>query len=200
MKKDLNPLQTAILNFIQKAIDERGYPPSVREIGEAVGLKSSSTVHNHLVNLQQKGYIKRDPTKPRAIEIVGNNNALVRVPIIGHITAGKPILALENIEDTFSLPVKFIRTRNVFMLKIRGNSMVNAGILDGDYVIVRQQNTAENSEIIVALLGDEVTVKRFYKESDHVRLQPENPDFEPIISKEVVVLGKVIGVLRKLDH
>ncbi len=200
MIKNLSSRQTAILNFIQKTIDERGYPPSVREIGEAVGLKSSSTVHTHLVNLQKKGYIKRVPTKPRAIEVTGNNTSIVRVPIVGRVAAGEPVLAVENIEDTFPLPLNFLRTTSgVFMLRVRGDSMVNAGILDGDFVIVRQQSTAENGNIVVALLGEEATVKRFYKEEDGIRLQPENTALEPIVSKDVIILGKVIGVLRKIE-
>lgn len=200
MVKDLSARQMAILNFIQETIDRRGYPPSVREIGEAVGLKSSSTVHAHLVNLQKKGYIKRVPTKPRAIELTGDNTPVVRIPIVGRVAAGEPILAVENIEDTFPLPANFLKTtNNVFMLRVRGDSMINAGIYDGDFVIVRQQNTADNGDIVVALLGEEATVKRFFKEKDGVRLQPENDALEPIISKDVAVLGKVVGVLRKLE-
>ncbi|NPV28319.1 MAG: transcriptional repressor LexA [Firmicutes bacterium] len=200
MVKDLSTRQMAILNFIQETIDRRGYPPSVREIGEAVGLKSSSTVHAHLVNLQKKGYIKRVPTKPRAIELTGDNTSVVRIPIVGRVAAGEPILAVENIEDTFPLPANFLKTtNNVFMLRVRGDSMINAGIYDGDFVIVRQQNTADNGDIVVALLGEEATVKRFFKEKGGVRLQPENDALEPIISKDVAVLGKVIGVLRKLE-
>ncbi|KUK31804.1 MAG: LexA repressor [Thermoanaerobacterales bacterium 50_218] len=199
-EQDLSPRQMAILDYIQKTIDERGYPPSVREIGEAVGLKSSSTVHSHLVHLEQKGYIKRNPTKPRAIEVVGTYNTVIRVPVIGRVTAGKPILAFENIEDTFPLPASFLRTRdNVFMLKVHGDSMINAGIFDGDFVIVKQQQTAENGDIVVALLRDDATVKRFYQEENGIRLQPENPCFEPIVAKDVVILGKVIGVIRKIE-
>jgi repressor LexA len=196
----LSVRQASILEFIQQKLDERGYPPSVREIGEAVGLKSSSTVHAHLKQLQKKGYIHRDPTKPRAIEMIGNNTAIVRVPIVGRIAAGEPILAVENIEDTFPLPVSFLNTnKKVFMLAVRGNSMIKAGILDGDYIIVRQQNTADDGDIVVALLGEEATVKRFFKEKSGIRLQPENDEMKPIKSKDVVVLGKVTGVLRKID-
>lgn len=192
--------QAAILSYIQQMLDERGYPPSVREIGEAVGLKSSSTVHAHLKQLQKKGYIHRDPTKPRAIEIIGNNSAIVRVPIIGRIAAGEPILAIENIEDTFPLPVSFLNTsKKVFMLAVRGSSMIKAGIFDGDFIIVRQQNTADDGDIVVALLGEEATVKRFFREKDGIRLQPENDEMKPIKSTDVVVLGKVTGVLRKID-
>jgi repressor LexA len=200
MGAKLSLRQASILEFIQQKLDERGYPPSVREIGEAVGLKSSSTVHAHLKQLQKKGYIHRDPTKPRAIEMIGNNTAIVRVPIVGRIAAGEPILAVENIEDTFPLPVNFLNTnKKVFMLNVRGNSMIKAGILDGDYIIVRQQNTADDGDIVVALLGEEATVKRFFKEKDGVRLQPENDEMKPIKTKDVVVLGKVTGVLRKID-
>jgi repressor LexA len=172
----------------------------VRDIGEAVGLKSSSTVHAHLKQLQKKGYIHRDPTKPRAIEIIGNNIPIVRVPVIGRIAAGEPILAVENIEDTFPLPVSFLNTsKKVFMLTVRGTSMIKAGIFDGDYIVVRQQNTADDGDIVVALLGEEATVKRFFKEKDHIRLQPENDEMDPIICHDVVIMGKVTGVLRKID-
>jgi repressor LexA len=200
MGAKLSARQASILEFIQQKLDERGYPPSVREIGEAVGLKSSSTVHAHLKQLEKKGYIHRDPTKPRAIEIMGNNTAIVRVPIVGRIAAGEPILAVENIEDTFPLPVSFLNTsKKVFMLAVRGSSMINAGILDGDFIIVRQQNNADDGDIVVALLGEEATVKRFFKEKTGIRLQPENDEMEPILTKDVVVLGKVTGVLRKID-
>lgn len=201
MKKELSSRQAMILHYIQKAIDDCGYPPSVREIGEAVGLKSSSTVHAHLVKLEKKGYIRRDPTKPRAIEIVDENSTVVRVPIVGRVAAGKPILALENIEGTFPLPASFVGTTgDFFMLTTKGDSMVNAGILNGDYLVVRQQQTAENGEIVVALLDNEnATVKRFYRDRDSISLQPENDNYEPIRSKDVQILGKVIGVIRKLD-
>mgnify|MGYP000975245910 CR=1 FL=1 len=201
VKRELTPRQAMIFKYIQKVIDGRGYPPSVREIGEAVGLKSSSTVHTHLVKLEKKGYIRRDPTKPRAIEILGNNSVVVRVPIVGRVAAGKPILAVENIESSFPLPASFINTTNdVFMLTTKGDSMIKAGIFDGDYLIVSQQHTAEDGEIVVALLNDEdATVKRFYKEKDCIRLQPENDFLDPICSKDVTILGKVIGVVRKID-
>ncbi len=200
MGEKLSTRQVAILSYIQQTLDERGYPPSVREIGEAVGLKSSSTVHAHLKQLQKKGYIHRDPTKPRAIEVIGANAAIIRVPIVGRIAAGEPILALENIEDTFPLPVNFLNTsKKVFMLTVRGSSMIKAGIFDGDYIIVRQQNTADDGDIVVALLGEEATVKRFFKEKDCVRLQPENDEMKPIKSTDVVILGKVTGILRKID-
>ncbi|AFV11583.1 LexA repressor LexA [Thermacetogenium phaeum DSM 12270] len=201
MKKNLSRRQEMILNFIQKTIDARGYPPSVREIGDAVGLKSSSTVHTHLVKLEKKGYIRRDPTKPRAIEIVNNNSAVVRVPVVGRVAAGTPILAVENIEGVFPLSASFVGSSdNIFMLTTKGDSMINAGIFDGDYLIVRQQQTAEDGDIVVALMDDEeATVKRFYREAGCIRLQPENDCYEPIRSKHVKILGKVIGVIRKLD-
>ncbi len=203
MYNDLSNRQIAILDFIKKEIRKKGYPPSVREIGEAVGLSSSSTVHGHLAQLEEKGYLRRDPTKPRAIEVLGDDNPLIKkemvtVPIVGRVTAGQPILAVENIEDTFPLPLDFVRNDNVFMLSVRGDSMINAGILDGDYVLVRQQSTAHNGDIVVALIEDEATVKTFYKENDYIRLQPENPAFEPIMTRNVSILGKVTGVFRKL--
>jgi repressor LexA len=203
MYSDLTNRQIAILEFIKKEIRLKGYPPAVREIGEAVGLSSSSTVHGHLAQLEAKGYIRRDPTKPRAIEVTDGNETVIKkemvnVPIIGKVTAGQPILAVENIEDTFPLPLDFVRNDNVYMLSVRGESMINAGILDGDFVLVRQQSTAKNGDFVVALLEDEATVKTFYKEKDHIRLQPENPFLEPIISKDVSILGKVIGVFRRI--
>ncbi len=203
MYSDLSSRQLAILKFIKKELQKKGYPPSVREIGKAVGLSSSSTVHGHLAHLEEKGYLRRDPTKPRAIEVLEGDGKFVRkeminVPIVGKVTAGQPILAVENIEDTFPLPLDFVDSENVFMLSVQGDSMVNAGILDGDYVLVRQQSHAQNSDIVVALLEDEATVKRFYKEKDYVRLQPEHPTMEPIYATEVKILGKVIGVFRRL--
>lgn len=203
MYSDLTERQVAILNFIKRELNKKGYPPSVREIGEAVGLSSSSTVHGHLAHLEKKGYLRRDPTKPRAIEILDSENdfhrkEIVHVPIVGKVTAGEPILAVENIEDTFPLPLDFVNNDSVFILSVRGESMINAGILDGDYVMVRQQAHAKNGDIVVALLGDEATVKTFYKEKDYVRLQPENPSLEPIYTTDVRILGKVIGVFRRL--
>jgi len=201
---DLTPRQIQILEFIRREVRIRNYPPSVREIGEAVGLSSSSTVHMHLAKLESKGYIRRDPTKPRAIELL-NSSALpegfvpdiVPVPVVGHVTAGEPILAQENIEEYFPLPREIVRQDTVFMLHIRGDSMINAGILDGDYVIVRRQATAKNGEIVVALLENEATVKRFFRGKKHVRLQPENDSYEPILTSSVTVMGKVIGVFRR---
>ena len=203
MYSDLNDRRIAILNFIKKELQKKGYPPSVREIGKAVGLSSSSTVHGHLAQLEYKGYIRRDPTKPRTIEILEGNSDVVRkeiinVPIIGRVAAGQPILAIENVEDTFPLPLDFVNNDNVYILSVRGDSMVNAGILDGDYVVVRQQSHAKNGDIVVALLEDEATVKTFYKEKDYIRLQPENPALDPIYSTDVQVLGKVVGVFRRL--
>lgn len=199
---DLSPRQRQILEFIRKEVATKGYPPSVREVGQAVGLSSSSTVHGHLNKLEERGYIRRDPTKPRAIELL-DKAAPVRkdvkyVPVVGKVTAGTPILAVENIEDFFPLPRDFANYEEVFMLKVRGESMIGAGILDGDYVVVRSQSHAENGDIVVALLEDEATVKRFYREADHIRLQPENEKMEPIIVKQCTILGKVVGLFRKL--
>lgn len=199
----LSSRQKQILAYIKDMLRAKGYPPSVREIGEAVGLSSSSTVHSHLAKLEELGFIRRDPTKPRAIDVLEETpwrqKALTQVPLVGRVTAGQPILALENIEETYPLPTELVGRDSVFMLGVRGDSMINAGILDGDYVLVRDQDTARNGEIVVAMVGeDEATVKRFFREKDHVRLQPENDYLEPIISREVAVLGKVIGVFRKI--
>jgi repressor LexA len=202
-KKNLSGKQLEILEFIKSELYVKGYPPSVREICEAVNLKSTSTVHGHLERLEKKGYIRRDPTKPRAIEVLDNSplslaRELIEVPIVGKVTAGQPILAVENIEDTFPLPADFLSGDKHFILVVRGESMIEAGILDGDYVVVKQQNHAYNGDIVVALIEDEATVKTFYKEKDHIRLQPENPFMEPIIVDNVAILGKVIGVFRRL--
>ncbi|MBM7867262.1 transcriptional repressor LexA [Heliobacterium gestii] len=200
---ELSERQKLILNYIRTEIRRRGYPPSVREIGDAVGLTSSSTVHGHLNRLEKAGFIRRDPAKPRALEVLapdeedGAKRPLIDIPILGRISAGRPILATENIENTFPLPLDFIRSDQVFILTVRGESMINAGIHDGDLVIVRIQQTADNGDIVVALLGDEATVKRFFKEKDYYRLQPENDYMEPILIKEVHILGKVIALLRK---
>jgi repressor LexA len=203
--QELTERQRQVLDFIKEQVREKGYPPSVREIGDAVGLRSSSTVHGHLKRLESKGYIRRDPTKPRAIEILDDEMAesqiiedLIAVPVVGNVTAGQPILAVENVEDYFPLPRDFASDEAAFMLRIQGDSMIEAGILDGDYVVVRQQPNAENGDIVVALLEDEATVKRFFKEPDHIRLQPENPIYDPIITTDAQILGKVIGVLRRL--
>ena len=193
------------MRFIKEEVKRKGYPPSVREIGEAVGLASSSTVHGHLARLETKGLIRRDPTKPRAIEILDTEeeihipkNQVVNVPVIGKVTAGTPITAVENIEEYFPLPDRLAPPdEHVFMLEIMGESMIDAGILDQDYVIVKQQNTANNGDIVVAMTeDDEATVKRFFKEETHIRLQPENPTMEPIILQNLTILGKVIVVFR----
>ncbi|MED0676184.1 transcriptional repressor LexA [Aneurinibacillus thermoaerophilus] len=208
--KKLSSRQLAILDFIKKEVKEKGYPPSVREIGEAVGLASASTVHGHLARLEKKGLIRRDPTKPRAIEVLdgerkGNAAMLetvrtVTVPMIGKVTAGFPITAVEHIEEYFVLPENIVGNDTVYMLRIQGESMIEAGILDGDYVIVRQQQTANNGDIVVAMTEEnEATVKRFYKEKDHIRLQPENPTMAPILLPAVTILGKVIGLYRNIE-
>ena len=193
--------QQEILDYIKNEILNRGFPPAVREICEAVGLKSTSSVHSHLEALEKNGYIRRDATKPRAIEIIDDNFNLVRrevvnVPIVGTVAAGQPLLAVENIEGYFPVPAEFMPNEQSFMLKVKGESMIKAGILDGDIVIVNRTPVASNGEIVVALIGDEATVKRFYKENGHFRLQPENDDFEPIIADEVAILGKVISLIR----
>ena len=202
----LSGRQQAILDFIKKEVRDKGYPPSVREIGEAVGLASSSTVHGHLARLEKKGLIRRDPTKPRAIEVLDPHDdpapesvPVAKVPLVGRVTAGAPILATENIEDYFPLPRHLVGDFNVFMLKVVGDSMIERGIHDGDYVIVRQQQTADNGDIVVALTEDEeATVKTFYKEKDHIRLQPENSAMKPILLERVTILGKVIGLFREM--
>ncbi|WP_456275402.1 transcriptional repressor LexA [Bacillus sp. AK128] len=205
--KKLSKRQQDILEFIKKEVHLKGYPPSVREIGEAVGLASSSTVHGHLARLESKGLIRRDPTKPRAIEILDQDvvqpvyaGSVINVPILGKVTAGQPITAIENVDDYFPIPDRFVTPdENVFMLEIMGDSMIEAGIFDGDLVLVRQQTTANNGDIVVAMTEeDEATVKRFFKEKDYFRLQPENSMLEPIILKNVTILGKVIGVYRTL--
>ncbi|ADQ04832.1 transcriptional repressor, LexA family [Caldicellulosiruptor owensensis OL] len=202
MKKQLTKKQEEILEFIKKRIKEKGYPPAVREICEATGLKSTSTVHGHLTRLEKKGYIRRDPSKPRAIEIVDDefyvHRNVVQLPLVGKVTAGEPILAVENIEETMTLPYDLVGTEDAFLLRVRGDSMIEAGIFDNDIIIVRRQNIAENGDIVVALIDDEATVKRFYKEHDHIRLQPENKAMEPIIVKDVKILGKVIGLIRRM--
>lgn len=205
--KELTKRQSEIYQFIKHIVQTKGYPPSVREIGLAVGLASSSTVHGHLSRLEEKGYIKRDPTKPRAIEItetVGENinqENTIHVPVIGKVTAGIPITAVENVEEYFPLPAHFTSTHNsnIFILDVIGDSMIEAGILDGDKVIVRSQTIAENGDIIVAMTeDDEATVKRFYKEETRYRLQPENSTMEPIYLDNVSVLGKVVGLFREM--
>lgn len=191
--------QERILAYIQKHVEEKGYPPSVREICEAVGLKSTSTVHGHLTRLEKRGLLRRDLTKPRAIEVIGNRakKKTIDIPIVGDVTAGVPILAVENIEDTYPLPTDvYSDSHEYFILRIRGSSMIEAGILDGDHVIVKKQPTASNRDIVVAMIEEEATVKRFYKENGHFRLQPENSAMEPIITRDVAILGVVIGLYR----
>ena len=193
--------QKEILEYIKSQILERGFPPAVREICEAVNLKSTSSVHSHLETLEKNGYIRRDPTKPRAIEILDDSfnltrREMVNVPIIGQVAAGEPILAQENIENYFPIPVEFMPNRQTFLLKVKGESMINAGILDGDMVLVEETPAASNGDMVVAMVDDGATVKTFYKEEGIFRLQPENDFMDPIIVKEVTILGKVIGVFR----
>ena len=193
--------QNEILQYIKEEIINRGYPPTVRDICEAVNLKSTSSVHSHLETLEKNGYIRRDPTKPRAIEIVDDEFNLTRkemrnIPIVGNVAAGQPSLAEENIQGYFPLLSEELPTGDLFILKVRGESMINAGILDGDSIIVRQQPTAKNGDMVVALVDDSATVKTYYKEDGYYRLQPENDTMEPIIVNEVIILGQVIGVFR----
>lgn len=193
--------QQEILEYIKSQILERGFPPAVRDICEAVQLKSTSSVHSHLETLEKNGYIRRDPTKPRAIEILDDSfnftrREMVNVPIVGRVAAGEPLLAEQNIEEYFPIPMDFMPNKQTFMLKVKGESMINAGILDGDYVLVEERKTAHNGEMIVALVDDGATVKRFYKEEGIIRLQPENDTMEPIIVPDCTILGKVIGVFR----
>ena len=193
--------QLEILEYIKSQILERGFPPAVREICEAVNLKSTSSVHSHLETLEKNGYIRRDPTKPRAIEILDDNfnltrREMVNVPIVGQVAAGEPILAQQNIENYFRIPVEFMPNRQTFLLKVKGESMINAGILDGDMVLVEETPAASNGDMVVAMVDDGATVKTFYKEEGIFRLQPENDFMDPIIVKEVTILGKVIGVFR----
>lgn len=190
-----------IYKYIKSYVEQKGYPPSVREICAAVGARSTSTVHRHLEKLEKDGYIKRDSTKPRTIEIVENflnKKEMINIPIIGTIAAGKPILAVENIEDTFPLPIDYIKNKKqLFMLKIHGESMIDAGILDGDLAIIEKTTSAENGEIIAALIENEATLKRFFKESDHIRLQPENETMEPIIVPDCTIIGRLVGLYRE---
>ena len=215
-RPELNKREKAILKFIEKQIMTQGYPPSVREIGKAVGLKSTATVHGYLSAIEEKGYIKKESQKGRTLKLlkgglddelenqmeiqkeVYTSREMVDVPVIGKITAGEPILAVENITDTFPIPLDFVGSSESFMLTVRGESMIEAGILDGDYILVRKQKTATNGEIVVALIEDEATVKTYYKEKDHIRLQPENCTLDPIIVPNCEILGKVIGVFRKM--
>lgn len=210
----LTPRQGEILDFLISQINLKGYPPSVREIGEAIGLQSSSTVHSHLIQLEQKGYIRRDPSKPRAIVILKSNDSetpkldlfednnsydeMVNVPVIGTVAAGIPILAEQNVEDTVTLPMNFVQHDNSFILHVKGDSMVNVGIMDGDYIIVSPRKVATNGEIVVALMDNEATVKTFYREKNRIRLQPENDTMDPIYVTDVEIIGKVIGLFRRM--
>ncbi len=205
-QRDLDK-QKKIIDFVNLYLAEKGYPPSVREICQAVGFKSTSTVHAYIKRLEEEGQILKDATKPRALKILDESEKRLEgyiahqeidnVPVLGKITAGAPILAVENIEETFPIPVQYLENSTSFMLKVRGDSMINAGILDGDYILVKQQNTAENGDMVVALIDEEATVKTFYKEKGYFRLQPENPAYEPIIVENLSILGKVIGLFRK---
>ena len=193
--------QREILEYIKKEILNKGYPPTVRDICEAVHLKSTSSVHSHLETLEKNGYIRRDPTKPRAIEIVDDNFNLTRrevvnVPMIGQVAAGQPMLAVENIDAYFPIPAEYMPNKQSFMLKVKGESMINAGIFDGDNILVEQQSDASNGDMVVALIDDSATVKTFYKENGHIRLQPENDTMDPIIVPDCEILGKVFGVFR----
>ena len=201
MPGKISAKQKEILEYIKGEILSKGYPPAVREICEAIDLKSTSSVHSHLETLEKNGYIRRDPTKPRAIEILDDDFNLTRrevvnVPIVGHVAAGEPILAVENIENYFPIPAEFMPNEQTFILQVQGESMVNAGILDGDYILVEQQTTANDGDMVVALVDDSATVKTFYKENGYYRLQPENDFMEPIIVSDVMIMGKVIGTFR----
>ena len=203
---DLTKRQQEIFDFIKRYSAKYGYPPTVRDIGKAVGLASSSTVHAHLANLEKAGLLRRDPSKPRALELLDKAADAVKsvvspggLPLIGSVAAGQPILAEENIEDTVQVDPRVGGDEGEYVLAVRGDSMVNAGILAGDLVVVHPQDTATDGDIVVALLGEDATVKRFFKEPDHVRLQPENEAMEPIRSREVRILGRVVGVMRKVD-
>ena len=202
-KGKITAKQQEVLDFIKSQILERGFPPSVREICQAVKLKSTSSVHSHLETLEKNGYIRRDPTKPRTIEITDDIFALMRremtqVPILGEIAAGQPLLAEGNVEDYFPIPMEFMPNKETFLLKVKGDSMINKGILDGDMVLVEESPVVSNGDMAVVLLEDGATVKTLYKEKDCVRLQPENDYMQPIIVQDVLVLGKVIGVFRFL--
>ena len=202
-QEKITPKQQEILEYIKETILKKGYPPAVREICEAVKLKSTSSVHSHLETLEKNGYIRRDPTKPRTIEIIDDcfnlaRREVVNVPLIGTVAAGTPLLAQENIEAYFPIPSELLPNKEIFMLKVKGDSMIEAGIFNGDQILVEKTNTAENGEIVVALLDDSATVKRFYREDGYYRLQPENASMEPIFVDEVQILGKVIGLFRMM--
>ena len=201
MDKKLTDKQQQILEYLKECILKKGYPPAVREICDAVNLRSTSSVHSHLETLEKKGYIKRDPTKPRAIEIIDDNFNMTRremtnVPMVGCVAAGEPILAVENIESYFPIPTEYMPNAESFMLKVKGESMINVGIFDGDQILVEKCNTARNGDMVVALVDDSATVKTFYKEDGHIRLQPENDTMDPIIVDDCEIMGKVFGVFR----
>ncbi|HEY8369375.1 MAG TPA: transcriptional repressor LexA [Thermodesulfobacteriota bacterium] len=200
---NLTKRQQEIFEFIRRYSQEHGYPPTVRDIGRAIGLTSSSTVHAHLANLEKIGLLRRDPSKPRAIEILVDKAKKAvspgGLPLVGQVAAGQPVLAEENIEEYVEVPSLIGGEEGDFILRVRGDSMKDAGILEGDFVVVSSQDTAEDGDIVVALVGDEATVKRFFKEEDHIRLQPENDDYEPIRSRDVAILGRVVGVFRRVS-
>ncbi len=202
MASRLTRRQSDILTFVQRYTESHGYPPAVREIGQAMGLTSSSTVHSHLAALERKGYLRRDPSKPRALEILRDHGGpaprVVSLPVVGRVTAGAPILAEQNIEDHLPVPADMLNGAEGFVLKVTGDSMIGAGILDGDLLVVRRQPTATNGDIVVARLGDEATVKQFFRERDRIRLQPANESMAPIYARDVVVEGKAIAVVRRL--
>ena len=204
--KELTKRQQEIFDFIKSYSTKHGYPPTVRDIGKAVGLASSSTVHAHLANLEKAGLLRRDPSKPRALELLDKAADAVKsvvrpggLPLVGHVAAGSPILAEENVEDYIDVPTLAGGDEGEYILRVRGDSMKNVGILEGDFVVVRPQDTAADGEIVVALVGEEATVKRFFREDDHIRLQPENDALEPIRSRDVRVLGSVVGVFRRVQ-
>ncbi len=203
MRKELTKRQQQVLDFITGYVRDVGYPPTVREIANAFDM-SSKGAYDHLKAIEKKGHIRRDPAKPRAIELMDfvpgrTRDPVVEIPVVGKVAAGEPLLATQNIERTLSLSSDMVRTEEPFALRIKGDSMIEAGILEGDYVIVKQQQDAEQGDIVVALIGEEATVKRFYKASDHVKLQPENPSMDPIIVKDVMIMGKVIGLFREIQ-
>ncbi len=203
MGKGLTKRQQEILTFVHRYTDAHGYPPSVREIGQALGLTSSSTVHSHLSALEKKGYLRRDPNKPRALEILRDEREIptrkvVSLPVVGHVAAGQPILAQQNVEEYFPLPADFIKSEESFILHVRGDSMIDAGILDGDLLVVRRQQTAKSGDIVVARLQDEATVKRYYRDGDRIRLQPENRAMAPIYTRDVAIEGIAVALIRRL--
>ncbi|HGJ67420.1 TPA: transcriptional repressor LexA [bacterium] len=201
MRKKLTPKQQKILDFIVKYVKESGYPPTVRDIANEFKM-SSKGAYDHMIAIEKKGYIKRDPTKPRAIEIMDfihrDYSDIISIPVLGRVAAGEPLLATQNVERTITISSDMVRSEEPFALKVKGDSMIEAGIFEDDYVIVRQQKTAEQGDVVVALIGDEATVKKFYKEGDHIRLQPANSSMQPIIARDVAILGKVVGLYRQI--